>query len=163
MEILLILVLIVVGSLGYLYFSNKKTSTPKNNNVSQQQKNSESTSYIATEVTQIIGVALPPSYKQVFNFLDVNKEYAEVKLTEVGIYKIIVMIDDEEKVFSLFVSLPEEESDMNLEVVDMDLYGELGNNYSDGIYDKLIILFIVLAVIFMADWVVYCYEQYQLR
>ena len=36
-------------------------------------------------------------------------------------------------------------------------------NYRDGIYDKLIVLFVILAVIYMADWMVYCYEQYQLR
>ena len=28
---------------------------------------------------------------------------------------------------------------------------------------KLIILFIILSIIFVLDWVVYCYEQYQLR
>ena len=33
----------------------------------------------------------------------------------------------------------------------------------DGIYDKLIIFFICLVVIISADWVVYCYDKYQLR
>ena len=73
------------------------------------------------------------------------------------------MIDDEEKIFNIFVSLPKEESNTSLEEIEFDLQGELENKYQDGIYDKLIILFIILAVIFMADWVVYCYEQYQLR
>ena len=45
----------------------------------------------------------------------------------------------------------------------MSLEGTLQNEYKDGIYDKLIIFFIVLLVIYMADWMVYCYEQYQLR
>ena len=96
-------------------------------------------------------------------YLDVNAESADLKLTEAGVYKLIVMIDDEEKIFNIFVSLPEEESNTSLEEIEFDLQGELENKYQDGIYDKLIILFIILAVIFMADWVVYCYEQYQLR
>lgn len=96
-------------------------------------------------------------------YLDVNAESADLKLTEAGVYKLIVMIDDEEKIFNIFVSLPEEESNTSLEEIEFELQGELENKYQDGIYDKLIILFIILAVIFMADWVVYCYEQYQLR
>ncbi len=96
-------------------------------------------------------------------YLDVNSETADLKLTESGIYKLIVMIDDEEKVFNIFASLPEEESNTFLEEVEFELQGNLENDYKDGIYDKLVVLFIILAVIFMADWVVYCYEQYQLR
>ena len=96
-------------------------------------------------------------------YLDVNSESVDLKLTEAGVYKLIVMIDDEAKVFSIYVSLPEEESNTSLEQIEFDLQGELGNEYKDGIYDKLIILFIIFAVIFMADWMVYCYEQYQLR
>ena len=96
-------------------------------------------------------------------YLDVNSESSELKFTQAGIYKLIVMIDDEEKIFNIFVSLPEEESNTSLEEIEFELQGDLENQYRDGIYDKLIILFIILAVIFMADWVVYCYEQYQLR
>ena len=43
------------------------------------------------------------------------------------------------------------------------LVGEAGNEKRDGVYDDLMILFILLALIFAADWMVYCYEQYQLR
>ena len=32
-----------------------------------------------------------------------------------------------------------------------------------GTYDDLLAWFIVLAVLVAADWMVYCYEQYQLR
>lgn len=34
---------------------------------------------------------------------------------------------------------------------------------TDGFYDKLVIYFIILALAFLVDWGVYCYEQYQLR
>jgi hypothetical protein len=43
------------------------------------------------------------------------------------------------------------------------LEGEAENGMRDGKYDKLIILFALLAVLFVADWMVYCYDRYQLR
>ena len=55
------------------------------------------------------------------------------------------------------------EEQHSTEIGEFDLVGIKENNYRDGIYDELIILFIILAVIYMADWMVYCYEQYQLR
>ena len=73
------------------------------------------------------------------------------------------MSENETKIFNLYSSLPKEESATVYEVVDFGLTGELHNEYSDGKYEELIIFFIILSVIFMADWVVYCYEQYQLR
>ena len=128
----------------------------------------EKSSYICGE-TAIINIL--PNFDSVrveipngkVQYLDVNSESSELKFTQAGIYKLIVMIDDEEKIFNIFVSLPQEESNTSLEEIEFELQGDLENKYRDGIYDKLIILFIILAVIFMADWVVYCYEQYQLR
>lgn len=96
-------------------------------------------------------------------YLDINKESNELKLTEAGIYKITTMSSDNEKEYLLFVSLPEEESNTNLESINISLVGMQGNEFIDGKYEKLIILFIILTVIFMADWMVYCYDQYQLR
>jgi len=52
---------------------------------------------------------------------------------------------------------------MDFEIEELSLQGELEDDYIDGIYDKLIILFIILSIIFILDWVVYCYEQYLLR
>ena len=43
------------------------------------------------------------------------------------------------------------------------LSGEREFNYSDGYYDKLPAFFIVICVLLLADWGIYCYEQYQLR
>ena len=73
------------------------------------------------------------------------------------------MIGDKEKVFNIFVGLPLTEQYNSDEVTTLELQGVKENNYRDGIYDELIVLFIILAVIYMADWMVYCYEQYQLR
>ena len=73
------------------------------------------------------------------------------------------MSSDNEKEYLLFVSLPEEESNTNLESINISLVGTIGNEFIDGKYEKLIILLIILTVIFVADWMVYCYDQYQLR
>ena len=43
------------------------------------------------------------------------------------------------------------------------LQGMPTNNGFDGTYDLMLIVFILLAVIFIADWGVYCYEKHQLR
>ena len=59
--------------------------------------------------------------------------------------------------------MPIEEQYSSNTTLSFELTGVKENNYRDGIYDELIILFIILAVIYMADWMVYCYEQYQLR
>ncbi len=100
--------------------------------------------------------------KGAVNYLDISKEITSFTTTEAGIYKITVMLGDKETTFNVFVNMPVEEQYSN-ETLDLDLIGTKENNYRDGIYDELIILFIILAVIYMADWMVYCYEQYQLR
>jgi len=43
------------------------------------------------------------------------------------------------------------------------LQGEATASGLDGEFDPLIILLVCLIVIFAADWMVYCYEKYQLR
>lgn len=100
--------------------------------------------------------------KGVVNYLDISNEITSFVTTEVGVYKISVMNGDKETTFKIFVNMPIEEQH-STEVAEFDLVGVKENNYRDGIYDELIILFIILAVIYMADWMVYCYEQYQLR
>ena len=71
--------------------------------------------------------------------------------------------NDEIKEFYVYSNLPVEESTTINEIESINLDGELENEYNDGIYDKLIVLFIILAIVYVADWVVYCREQYQLR
>lgn len=95
-------------------------------------------------------------------YMDTTVDIAEQLLTEVGTYTITVTVGEDTKVFSVYSSLDKEESNSTLELA-YEIQGEAGNELSDGIYDKLIILFIILAVIYVADWMVYCYEQYQLR
>ena len=43
------------------------------------------------------------------------------------------------------------------------LSGERVDIGTDGEFDPLMLLFACLALLFIADWGVYCYEKYQLR
>lgn len=97
------------------------------------------------------------------SYLSVTQETQEFIVTEAGTYKITMMFGEEVKEFNIFVSLPSEESYIIDNVYEIGLQGNIGNDFTDGIYDKLIVLFVLLAIVFVADWVVYCYEQYQLR
>lgn len=103
------------------------------------------------------------SPKSNVTYLDISSEVTSFTTTEVGIYNIKVMLGDKETNFNIFVGLPVEEQYSSDNAVELELAGAKENNYRDGIYDELIVLFIILAVIYMADWMVYCYEQYQLR
>lgn len=101
------------------------------------------------------------------SYLDVSSEITEFNVTEAGIYKITLKLGDSEdaemKEMYIFASVPEEESLPSLEKTTLALQGEQTNNYSDGVYDKLVILFVILVILYIIDWMVYCYEQYQLR
>lgn len=97
------------------------------------------------------------------SYLDISSEVTSFTTTEVGIYNIKVMIGDKETNFSVFASMPVGEQYSSNVAEKLELSGIKEYNYRDGIYDELIVLFIILAVIYMADWMVYCYEQYQLR
>lgn len=99
------------------------------------------------------------------SFLDVNSSIAEYTTTEAGTYTINVSLDGEIRTFNVYASIPEAESDVSspTEVQQLALQGELEQNFGDGIYQSLIYLFVILGVIFVADWLVYCYEQYKLR
>ena len=97
------------------------------------------------------------------SYLDVSSEITSFKTSLVGTYVISMNFNGEVKDFNIYSNLPTEESNTVYEITDINLEGELKNEYSDGIYDKLIIFFIILAIVYVADWVVYCREQYQLR
>ena len=97
------------------------------------------------------------------SYLDVSTEVTSFKTSLVGTYVISMNFNGDVKEFNIYSNIPTEESNTEYEITDINLEGELGNEYSDGIYDKLIIFFIILAIVYVADWVVYCREQYQLR
>lgn len=69
---------------------------------------------------------------------------------------------EEDTVLKVFASVPEEESRSEGGGF-MLLSGEKQKGYSDGFYDDILAFLIIIAVLLLADWGVYCYEQYQLR
>lgn len=89
----------------------------------------------------------------------------EYELHEVGTYTITTFAtDNTQKDYSVFVSFPESErAATSVSEESYSLVGEAENKKLDGTFDSLIVLFILLAVVCVADWAVYCYEQYQLR
>lgn len=96
--------------------------------------------------------------------VDLNEAVGEVKLTEVGTYNVEVITKEGLKTYRIYSSLGVEEQDPSVisqERISLD--GKASEEDLDGIYDRLILLFICLAVIFVADWMVYCYDKYQLR
>lgn len=93
----------------------------------------------------------------------IDAAVCEVSLTETGTYTITVSIaNQEDTVLYVFARVPEEESrSQGGETIYLN--GTKEYNYSDGFYDKLLIFFILIVLLLLADWGIYCYEQYQLR
>ncbi|MCH5350973.1 MAG: BatA and WFA domain-containing protein [Clostridiales bacterium] len=88
----------------------------------------------------------------------------EYKLPEVGVYKfVLVMSDKSERSINVFASLPEEERLPFMTGSAFSITGTPQNELTDGITDTLLYILIILAVLAVADYGLYCYEQYQLR
>ena len=96
--------------------------------------------------------------------ISTDSAVGELLLDDVGTYYVKVIVDGEMKTYHIYSSLPVSEQDPSVSTNEIiSLYGEATDKGLDGIFDKLTVLFICLAVIFAADWVVYCYDKYQLR
>ena len=98
--------------------------------------------------------------------IGVSEAVGEVQLNEVGTYNIKVATKDGLKTYRIYSASSAREQNPQVgadEEFSLSVKDGAKTNEMDGFYDKLIILFICLAVIFVADWVVYCYDKYQLR
>ncbi len=96
-------------------------------------------------------------------YLSVSGVQSQFLLTEVGTYTLTVGNADSRREYRIFSMLPESESVITVTEYAFSLAGEQSHDGYDGVYDDLIILFVLLALVLIADWGVYCYEQYQLR
>ena len=96
---------------------------------------------------------------------DISTATSEYSLTEVGVYTVTMTIKDipDDKVFYVYSALPVEERELKVQDEAFVIMGEAKNEKLPGKYDNLLVIFIILAVIAVADFGVYCYEQYQLR
>lgn len=101
-----------------------------------------------------------PSYPETTNIA-----VAEHLLTETGIYTVTLIMKEGERTFYVYSSLPKEERVLTVvEQAPFTLNKPEGTAEKlPGIIDNLLIIFIILAVVAVADYGVYCYEQYQLR
>ena len=97
------------------------------------------------------------------NYPDISTDIATLPLNRVGSYTVKVNTTTGEKVYRLYSAAPESESDPDAMDVSFSVSGERGYERTDGEYDPIALLFVLLAVVFCADWMVYCYEKYQLR
>ena len=98
--------------------------------------------------------------------LNMSTDVSELELDEVGVYTIKATINGEIKEYHIFSALSKEESVPVVtenEKISLIESSEAKDKVLDGTYSKLIIFFICLAVIIAAEWVVYCYDKYQLR
>ena len=68
-----------------------------------------------------------------------------------------------EKSYKIFSAAPLSESNPDAVGGDFSIAGEQTFEKTNGEYDPLVLLFILLAITITADWMVYCYEKYQLR
>lgn len=96
-------------------------------------------------------------------YLDTSSASAEYEMTEVGEYTITATINNVQQTVNVYCSLPEAERLVNGSEKSFSINGEPGTVKRDGKYDDLLYIFIILALLVIADWMVYCYEQYQLR
>lgn len=96
-------------------------------------------------------------------YLDTAEASVEYEMTEVGEYTVTATINNVMQSVNVYCSLPESERKVKDEEVSFSVSGEPSTERRDGLYDDLIFIFILLAILVVADWMVYCYEQYQLR
>ena len=95
---------------------------------------------------------------------DISTAVTEYSLSEVGIYTVrMTMKNNTEQVYYVYSALPVNERVLTVEDPEFIISGEAGTNWLPEKIDNLLVIFIILAVIAVADYGVYCYEQYQLR
>ena len=99
----------------------------------------------------------------VVTYTDISSASSEFLLSEAGEYKINVQVAGSEREFCIYSSVPKGERQVESSFDSISLVGEASNNGSDGKLDPLTALFIIAAVLFTAEWMVYCYDKYQLR
>ncbi len=97
------------------------------------------------------------------SYLNSNLAYDTVMLNEVGTYTVDMTVAGTPRRFYIWSALSEEERIPTQTETEIGLQGQAQSGGFDGEYDPLTVMFILLAVIFLADWMVYCYEKYQLR
>ena len=105
--------------------------------------------------------AISPSGKDIY--IETGGTTAALSLTEVGTYTISMTIGGNETVYRLYSGAHPDESEPIKTEESFSLAGEATYEKIDGEYDPINVFFVLIAVLFLADWGVYLYEKYQLR
>ena len=96
-------------------------------------------------------------------YTDVSTAVSEFALTEVGEHKVIVNISGSERELYIYSSVPKEERKVVANADYIGIQGEAKDGGRDAKYDPMTLLFVLAALLFTAEWMVYCYDKYQLR
>ncbi|MBO7196736.1 MAG: BatA and WFA domain-containing protein [Clostridia bacterium] len=97
------------------------------------------------------------------NYLDTSTDVGSMTLDKVGTYTVNVVATDGEKAYKVYSAASPAESDINSNGISFSISGEQTFEKTEGRYDPIMLMFVLLAIVFTADWMVYCYEKYQLR
>ncbi len=96
------------------------------------------------------------------SYLSTSSSTGSVILDEVGTYVFeITTSNNVVSRINVYSSFPEKENEKEESLV-ASISGEQTNEYRNSYFSLTTILFVILLLIFMADWMVYCYEQHQL-
>lgn len=105
--------------------------------------------------------AIAPSGKEIF--IDDTNPTAYLMLNEIGTYTVTMSLAGTESRYQIYSSANPAESAPVQNESDFKVEGEREYSRIDGQFDPTVILFIALAVLFIADWGLFCYDKYQLR
>ncbi|MBQ4585344.1 MAG: VWA domain-containing protein [Clostridia bacterium] len=105
--------------------------------------------------------AQSPSGKDIY--IETDGTTATIALNEVGTYTITMTVANKETSYKLYSCAHPNESTPAVNELDFSLAGEATYERIDGEYDPIVLLFVLLALLFIADWGVYLYDKYQLR
>ena len=129
----------------------------------------DSTSYYCGDVVQVNMIADCESIRVEsplgkISYPDTTLSVSEFTLSEIGTYRIyLIMKDKTERMVSIYAAMPLDERAPTVNGASFRLQGEKEEVNMPGYKDNLLIIFIILAVIAVADYGVYNYEQWQLR
>ncbi len=98
-------------------------------------------------------------------YADSMSAVSEIALTEVGEYQIALENSaGSDRTFYVYSAVPMAERCTRTASDGVySIRGEAGHEGRDGRFDPIVILFVLAALFFTAEWMVYCYEKYQLR
>ena len=105
--------------------------------------------------------AIAPDGKE--TFVDDTLDIAAIRLNQIGTYTIVMNVAGVEKTYQLYASATETEGNPLSNGSTFAISGVQQFEKTDGEFDPIVILFVCIAILFIADWMVYCYEKYQLR